>query len=158
MDFFSCEWSASRRCLQVRHPATSPFHVHFHSHSFALQADKRRWTFHSFSSLLWNTASDSKVSGAPKEERLSTTRHHVFSILIHIAVMGKWPVLECSEFIYFMAWGGRGTDSFSLTTSLPSPPPTVLKKDGGRVSEEQSKLRVGRNIQDARICFIHVAN
>lgn len=114
----------------MRHPATPPFRAHFHSHSFALQAGKRRWTFHSFSSLLWNTAPDSKVSGAPKEERLSTTRHHVFSILIHIAVTGKWPVLECSEFRYFMEWGSRVTDSFSLITSPPSPPPNCPQERG----------------------------
>lgn len=143
MDFFSCEWSASRRCLQVRHPATSPFHVHFHSHSFALQTDKRMWTFYSFWPLLWNTASDSKVSGAPKEERLSTTRHHIFSILIHIALMGKWPVLECSDFRYFMEWGSRGTDSFSLTTSLFHHPPTVLKKEGGREGLRRAKQTEG---------------
>ena len=45
--FFSCEWSASRRCLQVRHPAASPFHVHFHSHSFALQTEKGGLFIHS---------------------------------------------------------------------------------------------------------------
>lgn len=67
------------------------------SQSLFCFTNRKRWTFHSFWFLLWNSASESKVSGAQKEEQLSIARHHIFSVLIHIALKGKWE-LEMQHF------------------------------------------------------------
>lgn len=121
--------SASRTSLLMRHHAASPLCSHFASlFSFALQTNKRRWSFRSFWFSLWNTALYIGISGAPK--RQNSNYHHQPRLLqsstmsFPLCYIFLWRESGMSEF--WTALEGSEIQIFWVLTAFFKPPHLFL--------------------------------